>query len=405
MRDVVVTGVGMTRFGKFLDRGIRSLAEEAVRSALEDAGVEPAGVQIAFFSNAVGGLITGQEMIPGQAALRHTGVLGVPLFNVENACASASSAFHLAWMTVASGMNDVALAVGAEKLTHPDKTVSFRAIGTAVDLEQLHKLTATTEGDKGGGAPQDGQEKRSFFMDVYATMAREYMRSSGATVEDFAEVAVKNHLHGTLNPYAQYREAVTRQDVLASREIAGPLTLLMCSPIGDGAAAAVLCSRQAARRLEVRNPVYVRASVVVSGRDRDPDEETAVERAAERAYEAAGVAPSDLDVVEVHDAAAPAELMVYEELGLCGKGEGPGLLASGDTRLGGRQPVNPSGGLLSKGHPIGATGIGQIVEVVWQLRGQAGDRQVDGARIGLTENGGGFLGTDPAAMSVHLFSR
>ena len=405
MRDVVVTGVGMTRFDKFLDRGVRSLAEEAVRSALEDAGVEPAGVQIAFFSNAVGGLITGQEMIPGQAALRHTGLLGVPLFNVENACASASSAFHLAWMTVASGMYDVALAVGAEKLTHPDKTVSFRAIGTAVDLEQLHELTAGTEGDKGGGAPQDGgQEKRSFFMDVYATMAREYMRRSGATVEDFAEISVKNHLHGTLNPYAQYREAVTRQDVLASREIAGPLTLLMCSPIGDGAAAAVLCSRQAAHRLEVTNPVQVRASVVVSGRDREPGEETAVERAAERAYEAAGIAPSDLDVVEVHDAAAPAELMVYEELGLCGKGEGPSLLASGATRLGGRQPVNPSGGLLSKGHPIGATGIGQIVEVVWQLRGQAGDRQVDGARVGLTENGGGFLGTDPAAMSVHLFS-
>jgi acetyl-CoA acyltransferase len=396
MRDVVVAGIGMTRFGKFLDRGIRSLAEEAVGSALEDAGAEPAGVQTAFFSNAVGGLITGQEMIPGQAALRHTGVLGVPVFNVENACASASSAFHLAWMTVASGMHDVALAVGAEKLTHPDKTVSFRAIGTAVDLEQLHELTG----------PQDGkQEKRSFFMDVYATMAREYMQSSGATTEDFAEVSVKNHLHGTLNPYAQYRDAVTRQDVLASREIAGPLTLLMCSPIGDGAAAAVLCSRQAARRLGVRDPVVVRASVMVSGRDRHPGEETAVERAAERAYEAAGVAPSDLDVVEVHDAAAPAELMVYEELGLCGRGEGPKLLASGATRLGGRQPVNPSGGLLSKGHPIGATGIGQIVEVVWQLRGQAGDRQVDGARVGLTENGGGFLGTDPAAMSVHVFAR
>jgi acetyl-CoA acyltransferase len=405
MRDVVVAGVGMTRFGKFLDRGVRSLAEEAVGSALQDAGVEPVGVQIAFFSNAVGGLITGQEMIPGQAALRHTGLLGVPVFNVENACASASSAFHLAWMAVASGMNDVALAVGAEKLTHPDKAVSFRAIGTAVDLEQLHELTASSEAGKGGGVPEDGQEKRSFFMDVYATMAREYMRSSGATVEDFAEVSVKNHLHGTLNPYAQYREAVTRQDVLASREVAGPLTLLMCSPIGDGAAAAVLCSRQAAHKLGVSDPVHVRASIVVSGRDREPGEETAVERAAERAYETAGIAPSDLDVVEVHDAAAPAELMVYEELGLCGKGEGPGLLASGSTRLGGRQPVNPSGGLLSKGHPIGATGIGQIVEVVWQLRGQAGDRQVDGARVGLTENGGGFLGTDPAAMSVHLFSR
>jgi acetyl-CoA acyltransferase len=405
MRDVVVAGVGMTRFGKFLDRGVRSLAEEAVGSALQDAGVEPVGVQIAFFSNAVGGLITGQEMIPGQAALRHTGLLGVPVFNVENACASASSAFHLAWMAVASGMNDVALAVGAEKLTHPDKAVSFRAIGTAVDLEQLHELTVSSEAGKGSGAPEDGQEKRSFFMDVYATMAREYMRSSGATVEDFAEVSVKNHLHGTHNPYAQYREAVTHQDVLASREVAGPLTLLMCSPIGDGAAATVLCSRQAAHKLGVRDPVRVRASIVVSGRDREPGEETAVERAAERAYETAGIAPSDLDVVEVHDAAAPAELMVYEELGLCGKSEGPGLLASGATRLGGRQPVNPSGGLLSKGHPIGATGIGQIVEVVWQLRGQAGDRQVDGARIGLTENGGGFLGTDPAAMSVHLFSR
>jgi acetyl-CoA acyltransferase len=404
MRDVVVAGVGMTRFGKFLDRGIRSLAEEAVQSALEDAGAEPAGMQIAFFSNAVGGLITGQEMIPGQAALRHTGLLGVPVFNVENACASASSAFHLAWMTVASGMYDVALAVGAEKLTHQDKTVSFRAIGTAVDLEQLRELTAASEG--GNDAANDGgQGKRSFFMDVYATMAREYMRSSGATVEDFAEVSVKNHLHGTLNPYAQYREAVTRKDVLASREITPPLTLLMCSPIGDGAAAAVLCSRHAARALGVRNPVQVRASVVVSGRDRSPGEETAVERAAKGAYEAAGTGPSDLDVVEVHDAAAPAELMVYEELGLCGKGDGPSLLASGDTRLGGRQPVNPSGGLLSKGHPIGATGIAQIVEVVWQLRGQAADRQVDGARVGLTENGGGFLGTDPAAMSVHLFSR
>jgi acetyl-CoA acyltransferase len=406
MRDVVVAGVGMTRFGKFLNRGVRSLAEEAVGSALADAGVEPAGVQVAFFSNAVGGLITGQEMIPGQAALRRTGLLGVPVFNVENACASASSAFHLAWMTVASGMNDVALAVGAEKLTHPDKAVSFRAIGTAVDLEQLQELAAGSEGGGGDGPPQDGgREKRSFFMDVYATMAREYMRSSGATVEDFAEVSAKNHLHGTLNPYAQYREAVSRQDVLASREIAGPLTLLMCSPIGDGAAAAVLCAPQAARRLGVTNPVGVRASVVVSGRDREPGEETAVERAAELAYEAAGIAPADLDVVEVHDAAAPAELMVYEELGLCGKGGGPSLLASGATRLGGRQPVNPSGGLLSKGHPIGATGIGQIVEVVWQLRGQAGDRQVDGARVGLTENGGGFLGTDPAAMSVHVFSR
>jgi acetyl-CoA acetyltransferase len=196
---------------------------------------------------------------------------------------------------------------------------------------------------------------------------------------------------------------VTVEDVLASREIAWPLTLLMCSPIGDGAAAVVVCSEDYARNRDIE-AVRVRASVLVSGTDRQPGEPGAVERAAQRAFEQAGIGPEELDVVELHDAAAPAELMTYEELGLCAPGDGPRLLASGDTALGGRLPVNTSGGLLSKGHPIGATGCAQLVELVDQLRGRAGDRQVDGARVALAENGGGFLGTDFAAVVVTVLS-
>ena len=230
-----------------------------------------------------------------------------------------------------------------------------------------------------------------------------YMERSGAVIEDFARVAVKNHHHGALNPKAQYRDEVSVDDVLASREISWPLTLLMCSPIGDGAAAVVVCSEEYARRRGV-DPVRVRASVLVSGTDRAAGEPGAVERAAQRAYEQAGIGPDELDVVELHDAAAPAELITYEELGLCAPGDGPKLLASGDTALGGRVPVNTSGGLLSKGHPIGATGCAQLVELVDQLRGRAGDRQVEGARVALAENGGGFLGTDAAAMVVTILS-
>ncbi len=341
------------------------------------------------------------------------------MVNVENACASASSAFYLACMAVGSGAVDAALAVGSEKLTHEDRARSFAAIGTAVDQLQLAELQqwassgsagsplpeqadSLPAGTGGGATPEQAGGKRSFFMDVYAANSRAYMKSSGATREDFAQVAVKSHRHAALNPYAQYRTEVTVDDVLASREIAPPLTLLMCSPIGDGAAALVVCSPKLARRLGAR--VRVRACALVSGRDRGPGEPGAVERAAQAAYEQAGVGPSDLDVVELHDAAAPAELITYEELGLCGEGEGPALLASGATALGGQVPVNPSGGLLSKGHPIGATGCAQLVELTEQLRGRCGQRQVAGARLALAQNGGGFLGTDAAAMVVTVLS-
>jgi acetyl-CoA acetyltransferase len=395
LRDVVITGAAMTPFGKFPERGLKSLASEATGEALGDAGLQSADVEMAFFANALAGLITGQEMVRGQTALRETGLLGIPIFNVENACASGSSAFHLAWMAVASGQCEVALAIGAEKLVHPDKQRSFEALAAAVDLERREDLDSFVYD---GEAPGSG----SLFMDIYALLARRYMERSGATERDFALVAVKNHRHGALNPNAQYRDEVTVEQVLESRLISGPLRLLMCSPIGDGAAALVLCSAERAARMNA-DPVRVRATALVSGRD--DDEPPAAERAARRAYEQSGIAPEDLDVVEVHDAAAPAELQIYEELGLCGHGEGPALLASGATGLGGRVPVNTSGGLLSKGHPVGATGCAQLVELTEQLRGRAGARQVDGARIGLAENAGGFLGPDQAVAAVTILSR
>ena len=423
MRDVYIAGAGMTAFGKFMGSTVRSLAEEATAEALRDAQATPGDIEMAFFSNATAGILTGQEMIRGQVALRNTGVLGVPIVNVENACASASSAFWLAHMAVASGQADIALAIGSEKLTHPDKMRSFAAIGTAVDLENLvaarEALTRTLLGTGSAAGPDAGSplpvgaevmpEKQSGggkspFMDVYAGMTRHYMEQSGATPEDFARIAVKNQGNGKLNPKAQYGGDITVEEVLASRQISGPLTLLMCSPIGDGSAAIVLCSEEAARRLGA-DTVRVRATALVSGRDSGPGDAGAVERAVAKAYEMAGVGPEDLDVLEVHDAAAPAELMIYEELGLCGPGEGPKLLASGETALGGRVPVNPSGGLLAKGHPIGATGCAQLVELADQLRGRCGARQVEGARVALAENGGGFLGTDPAAVVITVLSK
>jgi acetyl-CoA acetyltransferase len=249
--------------------------------------------------------------------------------------------------------------------------------------------------------------KRSFFMDIYAEMTKQYMRRSGATTEQFAEVVVKNQHNGALNPRAQYGSELTVAEVLATREVVWPLTLLMCSPISDGAAAVVLASEQARRRLNARPGPRVRASVVVSGNRHDDNDPTAgsAGRAAALAFEAAGIEPAELDCVEVHDATAPAELIAYEQLGLAAPGQGPELIESGETKLGGRLPVNTSGGLLSKGHPIGATGIAQLCEATWQLRGEAGPRQVEGARVALTQNGGGWLEGDSAAMSVHILSR
>jgi acetyl-CoA acetyltransferase len=336
----------------------------------------------------------------------------IPIINTENACASSSTAFHLAWLYVASGMYDVALALGVEKLYHEDKRRSYQAIGAAVDVELVQQILARMQEEAAAKAKEPAAtapggagagQSRSMFMDIYAALARNHMQKYGTTKEQFGRVAVKNHYHGSLNPHAQYRERYTLEEILDSPLVAEPLTRLMCSPIGDGAAALVVTTAEKARQYTTK-PVLVRASVLGSGKDLAPDEPTAGARVARRAYEAAAIGPEDMNVVELHDATAPAEIVIYEELGLCGLGEGGRLIDSGYTELGGKVPVNTSGGLLSKGHPIGATGTAQICEIFWQLRGECGDRQVEGAKVGLTENGGGMVRGEPAALSVHILS-
>jgi len=409
--NAYVAGVGMTRFGKHLDRGMKSLGGEAIEAALKDAGIDKRQLQAAWMANAAGGLITGQEMISGQVILRSVGIGRIPVVNVENACASASSAFHQAAAMVTAGLYDIVLAVGTEKLYHENKAKTFAAFGAAVDVEAFQEIMANlkknAEASGAKSAASGAGKSRSMFMDIYASAARSHMKHYGTTAEQFAAVSAKNSFHGSLNDRAQFREALTIEQVLAEPMIAEPLTRPMCSPIGDGAAAVVLVSEKKAKELGLKNKVKVVSAVLHSGWDQSPDDDVnnVSELCAREAYEEAGIGPQDLSLIELHDASAPAEVMAYEYLGLCGIGEGGPLVESGETRLGGRIPVNTSGGLLRKGHPIGATGIAQIVELTEQLQGRAGQRQVDGANIGLAHNGGGSIGTDAAAQCVTILQR
>lgn len=394
VREAVVAGVGMTAFGKQQGRTVTDLTVEAVTAALADAGLadraEPVGM--VYFSNVLAGVLTGQESTRGQHAVRDTALRGAPLINVENACASGSTALNQAWLSVASGQVDVAVAVGAEKLHIDDKAKALAALSTALDQERLDDVIAEV-GSTGTG---------SVFMDIYARFATWYLERTDATPEDFARVAVKNSEHGAANPKAQYGGGLTVEGVLTARRVAGPLTVPMCAPMSDGAAAVVVMSREAAERCAA-TPVRILASVVGSGRPGVYGE--LVPTVARRGFEAAGVDPGDVDVIECHDAASPAELIVLEELGVCAPGAAVGLLRSGDTRIGGRLPVNPSGGLQSKGHPLGATGLAQIVELTEQLRGRAGARQLGEPRIAVAENAGGYLGPDAAVATVTILGR
>jgi acetyl-CoA acetyltransferase len=396
----------MTRFGKHLETGLKALGAEAVTRALADAGIEQSALEAAYVGNAAAGLVTGQESIRGQVILRSIGLGKLPVINVENACASASTALNQACAMVSAGCYDVVLALGAEKLYHADKKKSFAAFSGAVDVEAMavimEKLREGAQSTGAKSAASGAGEKRSMFMDIYAAAARAHMAQYGTTAEQFAMVSAKNSYHGSMNPRAQFREALTVEEVLAAPMIAEPLTRPMCSPIGDGAAAVVVVSERKARELGIRQPVRVVSSVLRSGWDHAFDEPGTVEVCASEAYEEAGVGPQDLDVAECHDASAPAEVMAYESLRLCAKGDGGKLVAEGATRLGGRIPVNTSGGLLRKGHPVGATGIAQIVELTEQLQGRSGDRQVAGAKVALAHNGGGNIGIDAAAMCVTI---
>jgi acetyl-CoA acetyltransferase len=393
MDTVSIVGVGMTPFGKFPDRSLRDLGTSAIAEALADAGVAEGDVDLVVHANAIGGLMTGQEMTRGQVVVSGTALAGTPLVNVENACASSSTALHLATTAILSGMYRTVLVVGNEKMSGRGTRAVLDALATAADVDRIEEFNRELTGRT------DGAE--SFFMEVYAQETRDYMARSAATPLDFASVAAKNSGHAALNPHAQYRTRRTPDEVLASRLIADPLTMLMCSPVADGAAALVL---RATGDTDSPEAVRVRASVVRTGLPGGGGQ-TLERRTAEAAYEQAGFGPDELDVVELHDAASPNELILYEELGLCPPGEGPKLARSGATALGGDLPVNTSGGLVSKGHPVGATGAAQVVELVTQLRGRAGARQVSGARRALAENAGGYSHPEAAACTVTILSR
>jgi len=411
MDAIYVVGVSMTPCGKFLEKSVKDLTRDAVSGALRDAGISADSIDAAFFSNAGQSAIERQHMIPGQIALRDTGIEGLPIVNVENACASASTAFHLACTRLRSGLSNVALVVGAEKLYHSDKAKSFEVFDGAWDIANvagiMKSLDAIGHGTPVPAEAAAGAGQRSAFMDVYAALARHHMGRFGTTQRQLAVVAAKNHQHSVLNAHAQYRAPYTIGDVLAARTISWPLTLPMCAPISDGASAAILVREDNLHRFDRRRAIRVDASILASGSTRSIDQ---IERhvcrlAAAEAYEAASIGPEDISVAEVHDATAFGEIIQTENLGFCKMGEGGPLAESGATTLGGRIPVNPSGGLESKGHPIGATGLGQIYELVLQLRGEAAARQISGAKVAVAENGGGFLGVEEAAACITILSR
>lgn len=412
MEHIYIVGVGMTPFGRLLDVSIKTMVRQAIEGALADAGLGQEALGAAFFANASQGHMEGQHMIRGQVALRAMGIGGIPVVNVENACASGSSAFALATSHLRAGLADVAVAVGAEKMFSTDKHKMFSVFDSAWDVAEADgirdNLLRMGEGIQlplGSMSPKP----YSVFMDVYAAFSRMHMKRFGTTQRQLAAVSAKNHQHSVHNPLSQYRTAYTVEEVLAAPPITYPLTLPMCSPVSDGASAAILCTENGLKRwnLDRRRAIRVLASVIQSGSDRDV---SAVERhctvlAAKRAYDQAGVEPKDVSVAEVHDATAMGEIIQVENLGFCAFGDGGPMAERGETTIGGRIPVNPSGGLESKGHPVGATGIGQIHELVTQLRGEAGARQVEGARVALAENGGGLHGVEEAVACVTILAR
>ena len=409
MRDVYVVGTSCTAFGKRPGDNFRDLAREAYLDVIGDARIDGSEIEQAWFGNCGMGA-WGQASIRGQVAftpLVREGLFPerVPMINVEGGCATASMAFHGAFKDIASGEAELSLAIGVEKTHSDDKALTQAIFDGGIDQmnpEEWHEYYAR-RGEE-AGKPFDAKAGGgTIFMDTYAMQAAWHMKRWGTTQAQIAAGASKNHHHGSLNPKAQYRFEVSVEQALADREISYPLTRSMCAPIGDGAAAALLCSGDwlAGQPEAVRDrAVKVRASVLTGGKYRDPAEPGLSRLAGEKAFRRAGLGRGDVDVVEVHDATSFCEIYQLEMLGFAEDGQGGPLVASGETALGGRLPVNLSGGLVSKGHPVGATGLSMIHELTLQLRGEAGARQAKGARIALAENGGGVIGFDEAACSV-----
>ncbi len=383
MREVSIIGVGMTDFGKFVDIPIEELAKRALWDALKDAGVKPRQIETAYCGNMLAGRISGHYSCMAQIMFDQAGIMGIPIVAVENACSSGSTAFREAWIAVASGLYDMAIALGVEKMT-----------GRLA--APLKREKNTMEGVMGFTMPG-----------VWASRAKKHMETYGTTLEQLAKVSVKNHANGCLNPRAQYKKEFTVEEVLNSPMISEPLTMYHACPIGDGAAAAIVTSSELARKY-TRTPVKVAAVALTSGTYeylRDFTSHDLEKRASKEAYDMAGIGPEDLDFAEVHDCYTIAEVIRCESLGLCRPGEYPVLLDEGKWDLNGDFPINPSGGLLAKGHPVGATGVAQIVEVVQHFRGLAGTRQVQGAKVALTHCSGGSYKGDTGACAVSILKK
>ena len=421
--NVYVYGAGMIKFGKHLDLGVKQLTGEALKLVLEDCGLGKKDIEAAWFSNTGLGMSAFQHGIRAQVALSANGLDKIPMINVENACASGSTALHSGWMAVKAGVYDCVLAIGVEKMyfeikDKKEKEKSFQGFIAGTDVEETMKFIETWKAsekkrkeeearkakEKGIEVkPESAKKGHSIFMDFYAQGARRHMEKYGTTQRQLAAIAAKAHNNSTLNPLAQYTFPQTIEQVMADREVAFPLTRSMCAPIGDGAAAAIICSENFLKQHPTKRAVRILASILKSGSRIGGDDVCA--RASAAAYDVAGIGPEGVDVLEVHDATAFGELDQVEQMGFCAVGEGGPLAESGATAIGGKIPVNPSGGLISRGHPIGASGLAQTYELVTQLRGEAGKRQVDNPRIAMAENGGGALGQGAAAMNIHMYEK
>ncbi|GGV97271.1 thiolase [Streptomyces gelaticus] len=404
-REALILGIGATPFGRHLDRSAGDLAGQAAHEALRDAGLAPADVGAVFHATVSQKAIDGQHMIPGQVALRPHGFAGVPVVNVENACAGGATALWLAIAHVRAGLSDVALAVGVDKLVCTDPAQGLAVFDGAMDVAHREATLAGLAALSDPLPPElsvDGD--RSVFMEIYASLTRAHMQRFGTTEAHLAAVSAKNHAHSVHNPRAHFRRPFTADEVLAARRVAWPLTVPMCSPVSDGAAAAVVTRADFTHN---DSAVAVLSSVLLSGTDRAADDAARHigRRAALAAYEKASIGPQDVDVAEVHDATAFGEIQQAENLGFCPIGDGGPWSASGASALGGALPVNPSGGLESRGHPVSATGLAQVFELVTQLRGRAGGRQVPDARIAIAENGGGLYGIEEAVATVTILGR
>ncbi len=409
--NAYIAAIGMTRFTTHLDKTYHELCAMALNDLFKDTGLDKESIECVFFSNSFWGHFEKQHCIRGQCALRPSGLLGVPIINVENACASGSTALYSGYLAIKSGEFDVVLCLGVEKTAHPDKELalaSFTGGFDNTDLNDTFNLYRELSNQFQIPLPPDDGLGKSQAMELYGTMARWHMSKYGSTQEQLAKIVVKNRFNGSLNPNAHWQKPITLEKVMNDRVISYPITRPMCAPVGDGAAAAIIVSERYLSKLEGYKPIKIRAMAHTSGLDKRnfEDVQDIGEKLAKIVYEKAGLGPEDIDIAELHDASAAGELHQTEALGFTPEGTGGEFIDSGKSALDGELPINTSGGLISRGHPVGASGIGQIFELVTQMRGNAGKRQLPkDVRIALAENGGGILTLEEASATITILEK